>query len=101
MKRFLEKTLKTYEHEVARFTWLAVIFFAVFFVTPIFRDYVDTDFQRRYGPDRVPWMMVISAVLRMVVPAYADSAGKRFSDTCRGDSSDRESVRRNRSIEPG
>ncbi len=81
MKRFLEKTLKIYEHEVARFTWLAVIFFAVFFVTAIFRNYVDTAFLKRYGPDYIPWMLVISAVLTIVVLAYADRVAKRFSDT--------------------
>ena len=81
MKRFLEKSLKIYEHEVARFTWLAVIFFAVFFVTAIFRNYVDTAFLKRYGPDYIPWMLVISAVLTMVVLGYADRIAKRFSDT--------------------
>ena len=67
MKRFFEKSLKIYEHEVARFTWLAVIFFAVFFVTAIFRNYVDTAFLKRYGPEYIPWMLVISALLTMVV----------------------------------
>jgi len=81
MKRLLEKHLKIYEHEVARFTWLAVIFFAVFFVTAIFRNYVDTAFLKRYGPDYIPWMLVISAVLTMVVLTYADRVAKRFSDT--------------------
>ena len=81
MKRFFEKRLKIYEHEVARFTWLAVIFFAVFFVTAIFRNYVDTAFLKRYGPDYIPWMLVISALLTMVVLAYADRIAKRFSDT--------------------
>jgi ATP/ADP translocase len=81
MKRFLEKRLKIYEHEVARFTWLAVIFFAVFFVTAIFRNYVDTAFLKRYGPDYIPWMLVISALLTMVVLAYANRIAKRFSDT--------------------
>ncbi|MFH0822216.1 MAG: HEAT repeat domain-containing protein [Pseudomonadota bacterium] len=81
MKRFLEKSLKIYEHEVARFTWLAVIFFAVFFVTAIFRNYVDTAFLKRYGPDYIPWMLVISAILTMIVLAFADKVSKRFSDT--------------------
>jgi len=81
MKRLLEKHLKIYEHEVARFTWLAVIFFAVFFVTAIFRNYVDTAFLKRFGPDYIPWMLVISALLTMVVLAYADRIAKRFSDT--------------------
>ncbi len=81
MKRFLEKSLKIYEHEVTRFTWLAVIFFAIFFVTAIFRNYVDTAFLKRYGPDYIPWMLVISALLTMVVLAYADRIAKRFTDT--------------------
>ncbi len=81
MKRLLEKHLKIYEHEVARFTWLALIFFAVFFVTAIFRNYVDTAFLKRYGPDYIPWMLVISALLTMVVLSFADRVAKRFSDT--------------------
>lgn len=81
MKRFLEKSLKIYEHEIQRFTWLAVIFFSVFFVTAIFRNYVDTAFLKRYGPDYIPWMLVISAILTMIVLAYADKVAKRFSDT--------------------
>lgn len=81
MKRFFEKTLKIYEHEFARFIWLSVIFFAVFFVTAIFRNYVDTAFLKRYGPDYIPWMLVISALLTMLFLAYADRVAKRFSDT--------------------
>lgn len=81
MKRFLEKSLKIYEHEIPSFTWLAVIFFAVFFVTAIFRNYVDTAFLKRYGPDYIPWMLVISAVLTMIVLGYADRIAKRFSDS--------------------
>jgi ATP/ADP translocase len=81
MKRFLEKSLKIYSHEVQKFTWLAVIFFSVFFVTAIFRNYVDTAFLKRYGPEWIPWMLVISAVLTMVVLKYADRLAKRFSDT--------------------
>lgn len=81
MKQFLEKTLKIYEHEIDRFVWLAVIFFAVFFVTAIFRNYVDTAFLKRYGPDYIPWMLVISAVLTIGVLAMADRIARRFSDT--------------------
>ena len=81
MKRFLMKTLKIYEHEIPRFMWLAAIFFAVFFVTAIFRNYVDTAFLKRYGPNYIPWMLVISAILTMIVLAYADRIAKRFSDS--------------------
>ncbi len=80
MKRFLEKRLKIYEHEVSQFTWLAVIFFAVFFVTAIFRNYVDTAFLKRYGPEYIPWMLAISAVITIVVLGFADRIARRFSD---------------------
>jgi ATP/ADP translocase len=80
MKRFLEKRLKIYEHEVARFTWLAVIFFAIFFVTAIFRNYVDTAFLKRWA-GVYPLDAGISALLTMAVLAYADRVAKRFSDT--------------------
>ncbi len=81
MKRFLMKSLKIYEHEISRFIWLAAIFFSVFFVTAIFRNYVDTAFLKRYGPDYIPYMLVISAILTMVVLVYADRIAKRFSDS--------------------
>ncbi|MEW6348776.1 MAG: HEAT repeat domain-containing protein [Thermodesulfobacteriota bacterium] len=81
MKHFLEQYLKVYEHEARGFVWLAVIFFSVFFVTAIFRNYVDTAFLKRYGPDYIPIMLVISAVLTMVVLAYADRVARRFSDS--------------------
>ncbi len=81
MKRFIEKSLKIYEHEIQRFAWLAVIFFSVFFVTAIFRNYVDTAFLKRYGPDYIPWMLVISAILTIVVLAFADKVAKRSSDS--------------------
>jgi hypothetical protein len=47
----------------------------------LFRNYVDTAFLKRYGPDYIPWMLVISALLTMVVLAYANRIAKRFSDT--------------------
>ena len=81
MKRFLERSLRIYEHEIPRFVWLAVIFFGVFFVTAIFRNYVDTAFLKRYGPDYIPWMLVISAILTMVVLGFADRGARRSSDS--------------------
>jgi ATP/ADP translocase len=81
VKRFLEKSLKIYEHEIPRFAWLAVIFFSVFFVTAIFSNYVDTAFLKRYGPDYIPWMLVISAILTMVFLAFADKLAKRYSES--------------------
>ncbi len=81
MKRFLEKSLRIYEHEIQRFIWLAVIFLSAFFVTAIFRNYVDTAFLKRYGPDYIPWMLVISAVLTMIILPFANKVAHRFSDT--------------------
>jgi len=81
LKYLLNRYLKVYEHEFSPFTWLAVIFFAVFFVTAIFRNYVDTAFLKRYGPAYIPWMLVISALLTMAVLAYADRLARRSSDS--------------------
>ncbi|MGO9118190.1 MAG: hypothetical protein ACLQPD_11340 [Desulfomonilaceae bacterium] len=51
------------------------------FVTAIFRNYVDTALLKRCGPDYIPWMLVIGALLTMVVFAFADRVARRFSDT--------------------
>jgi ATP/ADP translocase len=80
MKRFLEQYLKIYSPEVSRFIWLAAIFFTIFFVTAIFRNYVDTAFLKRFGPEYIPWMLVISALLTMVVLNWADRFARRYSD---------------------
>lgn len=80
MKQFLEKHLKIYAHESAAFLWMAVIFFVIFFVFAIFRNYVDTAFLKRYGPDYIPWMLVINGLLTFVVFAVADRLARRFTD---------------------
>ena len=80
MKRWLEKHLKIYSHELSTFAWLAVIFFAIFFVTAIFRNYVDTAFLKRFGPQYIPWMLVINALLTFVVFGVVDRLGRRFTD---------------------
>lgn len=81
MKRFFERTLKIYAHELPHFVWLAAVFLSIFFVTAIFRNYVDTAFLKRFGPDYIPYMLVISAILTMVVLSFADRIARRFSDT--------------------
>ncbi len=81
MKNMFERYLKVYSHELPRFIWMGTIFLAVFYVTAIFRNYVDTAFLKRYGPDYIPWMMLISAVLTMAVLGVADRVAKRFSDS--------------------
>jgi len=80
MKNFLEKHLKIYVHEASSFLWITSIFFAIFFVTAIFRNYVDAAFLKRYGPDSIPWMLVINALLTFVVFGVSDRMAKRFMD---------------------
>jgi hypothetical protein len=59
---------------------LAIIFFGIFFVTAIFRNYVDTAFLKRFGPEFIPWMLVINAMLTFVVFGVVDKLGRRFMD---------------------
>lgn len=80
MKQFLEKYLKVYVHEFSRFVWICSIFFVIFFVTAIFRTYVDAAFLKRYGPQYIPWMLVINALLTFVVFGFADRLARRFTD---------------------
>ncbi len=80
MKRFVERYLKIYVHEFSRFVWIGGIFLSIFFVTAIFRNYVDTAFLKRYGPEYIPYMLVISAILTMVVLGFADRVARRLSD---------------------
>lgn len=80
MKRFLEKHLKIYAHESNRFLWMAAVCFAIFFVFAIFRNFVDTAFLKRYGPQYIPIMLVINALITFVVMGVVDRLGRRFLD---------------------
>jgi len=80
MKQLLEKYLKIYVHESSRFLWISSIFFVIFFVTAIFRTYVDAAFLKRYGPQYVPWMLLINAILTFFVFGIVDRLGRRFAD---------------------
>ena len=80
MKQLLEKYLRIYVHEASRFLWITAIFFAIFFVTAIFRTYTDTAFLKRYGAQYIPWMLVINALLTFVVFGVVDRLARRFMD---------------------
>lgn len=81
MKRFIAKTFTVYEAEAAKCLWLALIFFAVFWTTAIFRSYVDTAFLKRYGAGAIPEMLFINGVLTIVVFAGLNRLAARFADT--------------------
>jgi ATP/ADP translocase len=80
MKRLLEKYLKIYVHESPSFLWISAIFFVIFFVTAIFRTYVDAAFIKRYGPQYIPYMLVINALLTFAVMGVIDRLSRRFMD---------------------
>ena len=80
MRKFLEKYLRIYVHESSRFLWITAIFFVIFFVTAIFRNYVDAAFLKRYGPQYIPWMLVINGLLTFLVMGIVDRLGRRSSD---------------------
>ncbi len=80
MKKFFEKKLKVYAHEFPQFIWISSIFFGIFFVTAIFRNYVDTAFLKRYGPDNIPMMLVINGLLTFVVFGLSNRLSRRYLD---------------------
>ena len=80
MRKFLEKYLRIYVHESSRFLWITAIFFVIFFVTAIFRNYVDAAFLKRYGPQYIPWMLVINGLLTFLVMGIVDRLGRKSSD---------------------
>jgi hypothetical protein len=80
MKKFFETRLKVYEHEFNEFLWMAVIFTAVFFITAIFRNYVDTTFLKRYGVGQIPLMYVLNGFLTIAVLGCMNRLGEKFPD---------------------
>lgn len=81
MKLFLERYLKIYAHEASKFLWISAIFFVIFLVTAVFRNFVDAAFLKRYGPQYIPWMLVINALLTFVIFGIAERLGRRFQDS--------------------
>ncbi|MCL5124568.1 MAG: MFS transporter [Deltaproteobacteria bacterium] len=80
MNKFLEKYLKIYPHEVTKFIWLSSIFFVIFLGFAFFRNYVDASFLKRYGPQYIPIMLVINALLTFVVFGAANRLNRIFLD---------------------
>lgn len=82
MKRLLERYLKIYSHETSPFLWLSSIFFSIFLVTALFRNYVDAAFLKNVGPQHIPEMLVINAILTFIIFGIADRLGSRYADHC-------------------
>jgi len=80
MKSFFEKRLKVYTHEFNQFLWLAAVFFFIFFVTGIFRNYVDTSFLKRYGPEHIPLMLFINGLLTFLVLGVSDRLARKWPE---------------------
>ncbi len=80
MKKLIEKYLHIYIHEQRQFFWMVSLFFVIFLVLAIFRNYVDTAFLKRYGAQSIPWMLTINAVLTFMVFAVTDRLGRRFTE---------------------
>lgn len=80
MANFIQKKLNIYPHEVGKFIWIVAVFFVIFFVTAVFRNYVDTTFLKRYGPQYIPWMLVINGGLTFVVFGISDRLSRKMAD---------------------
>ncbi|MGA8830691.1 MAG: cyclic nucleotide-binding protein, partial [Desulfomonilaceae bacterium] len=80
MYKFLEKYLKIYPHEITKFVWISGIFFVIFLGFAFFRNYVDASFLKRYGPQYIPYMLAINALLTFVVFGAANRLNRLFLD---------------------
>ena len=81
MRQFLEKHLRIYTHEFSKFVWITAIFFVLFLVTAVFRNYVDTAFLKRYGAGSIPLMLLINGILTFIVMGVVDRLGRRSTDS--------------------
>ena len=59
---------------------MAAVFTAVFFITAIFRNYVDTTFLKRYGVAQIPLMFVINGFLTIAVLGFMNRLTEKFQD---------------------
>lgn len=81
MLNFIQRKLNIYQHEIGRFLWIVIVFFIIFFFTAVFRNYVDTTFLKRFGPQYIPWMLVINGGLTFVIFGFSDRLARKFHDS--------------------
>ena len=80
MVKLIERYFHVYAHEQRQFFWMLSLFFVIFLVNAVFRNYVDAAFLKRYGAQSIPLMLTINAVLTFVLFAVTDRLGKRFME---------------------
>ena len=80
LKDLLSKRLKIYENEFRVFAWLAFLFLMVFFITAVFRNYVETAFLKRYGPENLPLMFVINGFITIFFIGALNRTGSKADD---------------------
>lgn len=80
MQAFLEHHLKVFQNEYKKLLWISLVCFSLFFVTALFRNFVDTTFLKRYGAETIPMMLVINATITVVFFAFTDRLLKIYSD---------------------
>lgn len=80
MITFFEKWLNIYPAERKAFLRIALLFFAVYFLLGLFRVYVEASFLKRYGPDNIPFMLLLNGVLSFFFFPLCRRLGGRFTD---------------------
>jgi hypothetical protein len=80
MITFLEKWLHIYPAERKAFLRIALLFFFVYFLLGLFRVYVEAAFLKRFGPENIPFMLVVNGVLSFFFFHLCRRLGGRFSD---------------------
>lgn len=80
MQAFLEHHLKVFQNEYKKLLWISLVCFSLFFVTALFRNFVDTTFLKRYGAETIPMMLVINATITVIFFAFTDRLLKIYSD---------------------
>lgn len=80
MQDFAEKYFRVFPNEFPKLFWIGSVCFVLFFVTALFRNFVDTTFLKRYGPDSIPLMLVINASVTVAIFGVTDRLLKLFPD---------------------
>ena len=80
MRDFAEKYFSVFHNEYPKLLWIASVCFFLFFVTALFRNFVDTTFLKRYGPQAIPMMLLTNAILTVALFAVTDKLLKIFPD---------------------
>lgn len=79
LRDLVRRLLGVYPTELPETMRLCLLFFAAFFLLALFRNHVETSFLKRFGPEQLPLMLVLSGLLAALFFHLGRGLSARFA----------------------